>query len=139
MPIPMEYQRASEHFTGFLLDARDISLLGSTHQTYTMVQGVLQVFRRRLDLIDAIRFAAQLPPLLRAIFVTDWDVNEPRRLFDDRATMTKEVQALRASHNFAPDTAIRDVAKALRMHVDEAAFDRVLAQLPEGAVQFWQP
>ena len=52
--------------------------------------------------------------------------------------MTKEVQALRAAHNFAPDTAIQDVAKALRRHIDQAALDRVLAEMPHGAVQFWQ-
>ena len=50
-----------------------------------------------------------------------------------------EVQALRADHNFAPETSIRDVAIALRRNVDEAALDRVLARLPEVAAQFWQP
>ncbi len=53
--------------------------------------------------------------------------------------MTKEVQALRDDHNFSSETAIRDVASALRRNVDEAALDRVLAMLPEGALQFWQP
>jgi uncharacterized protein (DUF2267 family) len=53
--------------------------------------------------------------------------------------MRKEVQALRADHNFAPETAIGDVASALRRHVDEAAFNRVLAKLPEGATEFRKP
>lgn len=57
----------------FLLDARDTAGLGSTHQAYTMVQGVLQTFRRRLEISEAIRFAGVLPPVLRAIFVADWD------------------------------------------------------------------
>jgi uncharacterized protein (DUF2267 family) len=38
-----------------------------------MVQGVLQTFRRRLEISEAIRFAGVLPPVLRAIFVADWD------------------------------------------------------------------
>jgi uncharacterized protein (DUF2267 family) len=103
-----------------------------------MVQGVLQAFRRRLDVKDAVLFAGVLPPVLRAIFVADWNTDEPRRPFEDRTDMTKEVQALRAGHNFAPDTAIRDVARAMRKNVDEAAFDGVLARLPEGAVDFWR-
>ena len=139
MPVPPEYQRASQDFTKFLLDARETSGLATTHQVYTMVQGVLQVFRRRLDLKDAVRFAGVLPPVLRALFVADWDTDEPRRPFGTRAVMTKEVQMLRVDHNFAPETSIRDVAIALRRNVDEAALDRVLAGLPEGAVQFWQP
>jgi uncharacterized protein (DUF2267 family) len=42
-------------------------------------------------------------------------------------------------HNFAPDTAIPDVASALRRHVDVKNFDRVLVSLPDGAAKFWQP
>jgi len=52
--------------------------------------------------------------------------------------MTKEVQGLRSEHNFAPETAIRDVAIALRRNLDQAVFDRVLATVPQGATQFWQ-
>lgn len=138
MPIPQEYQRATDYFYEFLLDARNTAGLGSTHQTYTMVQGVLQTFRRRLDIKDAILFASVLPAVLRAIFVTNWDTDELRRPFEARSLMRKEVQALRADHNFATETAISDVATALRRHVDEDAFSRVLAKLPEGAVEFWQ-
>jgi uncharacterized protein (DUF2267 family) len=138
MTIPMELQRASEAFEKFLADACDISGLATRNQTYTMVQGVLQLFRRRLDVKDAIYFAGALPPLLRAIFVADWDTDEPRRPFDDRAVMTREAQSLRGDHNFAPDTCIRDVAAALRKHVDLSSFDNVIASLPQGAADFWR-
>jgi uncharacterized protein (DUF2267 family) len=60
-------------------------------------------------------------------------------MFEDRAVMTKEVQAMLGDHNFAPETSIRDVAIALRQNTDESALDRVLSRLPEGAEQFWQP
>jgi uncharacterized protein (DUF2267 family) len=137
MPVPPEYERASEQFYEFLIYARDISGLSTTHQTYTMVQGVLQAFRRRLGISDAIRFANILPIALRALFITDWDTDEPIRPFQDRPAMTREVQALRAEHNFSPDSAIRDVACALRRYVDETAFDELLSSLPPGAVEFW--
>lgn len=52
--------------------------------------------------------------------------------------MTREVQALRAAHNFAPDTAIQDVATALRRNIDEAALDKVLSTFPTAAGQYWQ-
>lgn len=134
----MEYQHASQDFENFLRDALDASGLATRNQAYTMTQAVLQTFRRRLEVGDAIRFAAVLPPLLRAIFVSDWDPDAPKRPFEDRATMTKEVQALRGDHNFAPETAIENVAAALRRNMDEAALDRVLATLPPGAAEFWQ-
>jgi uncharacterized protein (DUF2267 family) len=138
MPVPAEYQRATDDFYKLLTDARDLAGLTTTNQAYTMVQGVLQVFRRRLEVNEAIRFLTVLPAGVRALFVADWDVNEPKLSFEDRAVMTKEVQALRAEHNFAPETAIRNVATALRRNLDENAFDRVLATLPHGATEFWQ-
>jgi uncharacterized protein (DUF2267 family) len=138
MTVPTELELASLNFSRFLMEAREISGLTDTHQTYTMVEGVLRAFRRRLSVRDAVAFANVLPPLLRAIFVADWDVDEPPLPFEDRAVMTGEVQCLRQKHNFAPDSAIRDVATALRRHVDEDALDRVLARLPEGATDFWR-
>lgn len=137
MPVPAEYERASAQFYEYLVDARDTAGLWSTHVTYTMTQGVFQVFRRRLSPQDAIAFANVLPICLRALFVTDWNLDEERKDFEDRETMTNEVKLLRPEHNFSTDTAIRDVAQALRRHVDEAAFDAILARLPDGAVEFW--
>jgi len=139
MPVPAEYERASAQFYDYLVDARDTAGLWSTHTAYTMTQGVLQAFRRRLSTQEAIAFANVLPICLRALLVSDWDTEEERRPFESRETMTAEVQSLRAEHNFSPDTAIRDVSHALRRHVDEEAFDSLLAQLPEGAADFWAP
>ena len=139
MPIPSEYQRATDDFYKLLMDARDSAALTTTNQAYTMLQGVFQVFRRRLDVKEAIRFLNVLPVGARALFVAEWDADEPKRAFEDRAAMTKEVQSLRAEHNYAPETAIRDVAVALRRNLDQIAFDRLLATLPREATQFWQP
>jgi uncharacterized protein (DUF2267 family) len=79
-----------------------------------------------------------LPPVVRAIFVSDWDADEPLRPFEDVESMTREVKALRAGHNFSTDTAIRDVAAALRRHVDTADFEALLATLPPEARRYWQ-
>lgn len=137
MPYPSEYQRATDQFADFLGDVRDASGFVSPHQAYTTVQGVLQTFRRRLSLPDAIRFAGVLPVGLRALFVADWDPAEPRLAFGTREDMGREVRALRADHNFSTDDSIRVVAAALRKQVDEGNLDAVLATLPEGAVGFW--
>lgn len=138
MTIPMEYRQASVDFDRFIVDARDISGLQTTNQAYTMVQAVLRVFRCRLDVEDAILFADVLPPVLRAIFVAEWDLEEPRSPFSGRTAMTREVQEFRGDHNISPDTAIADVAAALRRNVDEAKLDRVLSRLPPGAGDFWR-
>jgi uncharacterized protein (DUF2267 family) len=86
-------------FTQFLNDAREAAGLTSTNAAYTMAQGVLLTFRRRLDVKQGLRCANTLPAVLRAVFVADWDIDEPRRQFDGQAAMTIEVQALRPNHN----------------------------------------
>jgi len=137
VPVPSEYQQATQDFTAYLLDARDAAGLSSTHQAFTMTQGVFLVFRRRLSLADAIRFACVLPPGLRALFVGDWNPNLAPLPFTSRQALIQEAQALRPLHNFAPDTCIPDVAAALRRHVSSSALDHVLASLPQEAQLFW--
>jgi uncharacterized protein (DUF2267 family) len=137
VPVPSEYQQATQDFADFLLAARDAAGLTSTHQAFTMTQGVLLVFRRRLSLPDAIRFACILPPCLRALFVGEWDPDAAQLPFTSRELMAREVQALRPLHNFAPETCIQDVATALRRHVASATLDPLLASLPVEAQRFW--
>ncbi|MBT9370129.1 DUF2267 domain-containing protein [Rhizobium sp. CSW-27] len=137
MPIPMEYHHAGRDFDAFMADLLEISLLKTRHQAYTMLQAVLQVFRRRLTLAEAIAFANLLPPVVRAIFVSDWDTTEPQRPFADRETLMAEVRQLRHNHNLSTPTAIEDVTSTLRRHVDAARLEALLRQLPEGALAFW--
>ena len=102
-----------------------------------MLQAVLQVFRHRLTVGQAIAFANVLPPVLRAIFVSDWDVEAPVKPFVDRDALMREVRAFRHDHNLSTETALEDVTVVLRRHVDQAAFERVLGKLPPGARDFW--
>src|SRR5690606_10319107 len=102
MTAPPEYQRATDRFYEFLADVRDVAGFTTTNPAYTMVQAVFLTFRRRVDVRDAIRFAGVLPAALRALFVAEWDPDEPRLAFADRATLTREVQSLRPNHNYSP-------------------------------------
>jgi uncharacterized protein (DUF2267 family) len=135
--MPYEYLHAGEAFERFLDDARDALDLTTRHQTYTTVQAVLLVFRRRLSVEDGLKFASVLPAVLRAIFVADWDLDRPCLPFSDHAAMVAEVKALRRHHNFSPDNAIQAVAAVLQRHVDPAAFNTVLQEIGPGAQAFW--
>ncbi len=68
--------------------------------TYTTIQAVLVVFRRRLTFREAIAFAAVLPAVLRAIFVADWELSAERLTFGTVDTMNDEVKLLCRNHNF---------------------------------------
>jgi uncharacterized protein (DUF2267 family) len=139
VPVPFEYNAAGPQFHQLLRDARDYSGLTTTNQTYTMVQGVLLAFRRRVTIDDGLRFCDVLPAVARAIFVHRWDVHAPPVPFGDRADWTREVQALRLDHNYAPNNCVSNVAAAVRRNVDTRAFDACLATLGPRAVDFWTP
>lgn len=138
LTIPAEYLRASRDFERFLADLKAISLLATHNQCYAMTRAVLRTFRSHLETPQALRFADALPPVLRAIFVEAWDPAVPATPFPDRRALHAEVLAERRDHNTASDTAIADVAAALRRNVDAAAFDAVLATLPPAAGDFWR-
>ena len=142
MPIPSEYQQATLQFERFMVDARDLAGLATTNMAWNMVVGVLVVFRRRLSVAQALRFADVLPPVLRAIFVSGWAdelQRQPEPLpWASREVLTEEVRALRHEHNFAPPEAICAVAQALRRHVDAQALQHALDELPAAAQDYWQ-
>ncbi len=137
MTVPMEYRQATRDFENFLVAVRDRAGLATTNQAFTMVDGVLRTFRRRLEPAEAIAFAQVLPACLRALFIRDWDLDEPRKAFDTREAMTPEVKALRPDHNLSTESAIADVASVLRETLGTAVLDQALAGLPEGAKRFW--
>lgn len=138
MPVPHEYQRCRDHLYAYLRDAAETAGVETSHRAYTMTQGVLQAFRRRLTLHESIRFARTLPVGLRALYVEAWEPDALPCEPGNRADWTREAQRLRAEHNFAPDSAVRDVATCLRRHlVEPESFERVLAALPPWASEFW--
>jgi len=137
MPMPWAYRHATKDWQAFLEDAKAALDLTSDNMAYTAVQGVLLTFRRRLTPAQGLAFADQLPAVLRAIFVAGWDISQPPAPWADRETLTAEAQALRPHHNLTPPNAIAATAGALRAHVDQPAFDRMLGRLPPEAGAFW--
>jgi uncharacterized protein (DUF2267 family) len=137
MPPPFEYQNASLQFEQFLLDARDFAGLATTNMAWNMVVSVLNTFRRRLSLKQALRFASALPPVVRALFIEDWDIEADSIESWEPEAMVAEVRSIRHEHNFAPSNAIAAVAAALRKHVDPRAFGRALSGLPVEARIYW--
>lgn len=137
MPMPQEYQRASQMFDRVLTELKDNLDLATRNQAYTTLQSVLMVFRRRLHPRQILDFAALLPPVVRAIFVADWTEDEFVPAFGDDDELTDEVNALRRHHNFSGDKAISAVTSVLRGHMDSLALDATLDSLPDGARHFW--
>lgn len=137
MPYPYEYAVATQTWLDVLDAVRDETDLTTRNQAFTVMEGVLRAFRRRLDVQDSLRFADLLPVAVRALYVHDWNLTLERLPFQPPLDLADEVRSLRPEHNFAGPTAVPDVARALRRFVHPIRFDAVLATLPAGAVDFW--
>ena len=137
MPMPWTYRHATKEWRAFLDDIKEQMSLESDNMAYTAVDAVFQVFRRRLTAQQGLDFASTLPSVLRAIFVKGWDVTQSPVPFSDRNTLIAEVKSVRISHNLTPDNAIEATAWAVRRCTNGMDFERVLAKLPEEAVEFW--
>lgn len=138
MTLPFEYQNPTLQFERFMVDARDCAGLPTTNMAWNMVVGVLHAFRDRLTVRQALAFAAVLPPMIRALFIEDWDPEQDVQPFGGPDDWLADVRAVRPAHNFSPPDAVASVAGALRKHVDASAFEAVFAHLPAEARRYWQ-
>lgn len=138
MPKPNEYRTPGKDFFAFLRDAQSELDAATSNVTYTTVQSVFIVFRRRLTVQEGIVFASVLPPVLCALFIKDWDTSAPKIKFDSLKKMNAEVQNIKAAHNFSPDDSIQKVATTLLKHVDKNDFIRVVERMSPEAKRFWQ-
>lgn len=137
MTMPLEYALASSDFEAFMTYFMQEANLPTHRRAYHSIRAVLHVFRSHLTTADALKFANVLPPVLRAIFVEDWNPSDDPSPFPGLDNLLLEVKAERRDHNLAHESVLGDAARSLRRHVDEKAFDRVLKRLPEGAARFW--
>lgn len=137
MPMPWTYRHASKEWQAILDDLKDRMGLVSDNSAYTAMDGVLQVFRRRLTAQEGLDFASVLPSVPRAVFVAGWKLEDRPLPFADRKDLTQEAQRVRPHHNLTPDNAIEATAWTLRRYMNRDDLERVLARLPVGAVAFW--
>lgn len=137
MPMPWTYRHASKEWRAILDDAKERMELVSDNMAYTAIDAVFQVFRRRLSAQEGLDFASVLPSVARSIFVAGWRVEEEPLPFSDREALTQEAKQVRPHHNLTPDNAIEATAWTIRRYVNKADFERVLARMPEGSIEFW--
>lgn len=136
MPMPFAYRHATTEWRAFLDDARERLGLVSDNMAYTAIDGVFQVFRRRVSVGDGLAFADLLPAVPHAIFVAGWRPGVPEA-WAPRDVLAAEVQAVRRNHNLTPVDAIDHVARTVRGHVRVMDLDRLLGRIGPEAVAYW--
>lgn len=137
MPMPFTYRHATDEFRAYLKDMRDRTLIDSDNVIYTATEAVFRSFRARLTPSQALRFADELPAVLRAMFLWRWDVEAAPLPWPDRETVRTEMMALRRDHNFCPPEMLEDVLAAIRATIRKPDWDRALTAIGPEAVAFW--
>jgi uncharacterized protein (DUF2267 family) len=138
MPMPFNYRSATEDYEAFLREVMALGLLQTSNQAYQAIRAVFHVFRSHVERQTAMDFAQFLPAVLRAIFVEEWDLSAAITPFPDQSALLREVMAVRPDHNVSPESAIHDVAAALRKALKKEDYALMLKKLPPAAREFWR-
>lgn len=138
MPMPYTYRHSSEEWRGFLRRMRERTLIESDNVIYTALQGLFRAFRARTEPHLVLAFGDELPSVMRAILVANWDLDAPRQPWVTPEEIEREVRAFRQAHNIAPVGILGDLIPEVRAEMHGKAFERVIARLPIEGQRLWR-
>ncbi len=103
------------------------------HQyAYRALRAVLHTLRDRLTVEVAVKFAAQLPTLIRGIYYEDWKPSRtPLAIHDVDAFLDHVAKEGHMAGETEASLAVEAVCQVLRQHISAGEIDEVLAILPQ--------
>ena len=108
------------------------------HQAYMAMRAVIHTLRDRLAPGGAMRLAAQMPMLLRGVFVEGWRPDDtPVRTHTAEGFVHTVAQALPADFDFDPEIVTRAVLKTLFVRMDGGAMAKVKDEVPADIRRLW--
>jgi uncharacterized protein (DUF2267 family) len=120
------------------LEALEDPLGGDRHQAYVAMRAVMHVLRDRLEPGSAMRLAAQLPLLLKGVYVEGWRPDEtPVRLRTAGAFVEAVRAALPQNFVFDAEAATRAALAVLWSQMDGGAMEKVRREVPDDLRTLW--
>lgn len=111
----------------------------SRQEAYAAARAVLHALRDRLPAQAAVKFAAQLPMLLRGLYFEGWVLPEKPSRSHGAAEFADAVSAfLPPKYRFDPLFASRAVFAAITRFTSEGEPAKVMSQLPEAIREVWR-
>jgi uncharacterized protein (DUF2267 family) len=113
-----------------------------TPRAARVLRSTLHTFRNCLSTEESLQFIAQLPLIIKGVYVDGWKINRRERIRTWEEFMQDIVDAdgMPAEHDFVDTaTSVKAVAavfKVLRRYVSEGEMSDILDQLPQKIRQF---
>ncbi|MFA7253264.1 MAG: DUF2267 domain-containing protein [Patescibacteria group bacterium] len=100
-------------------------------QTYQALRVVLHALRDRLPAEEAMHFVAQLPLLIKGVFVDGWSLDEVPIKMNRKEFMTRIGDELKLDIEGGIERVVHTVINKVFETIDPAEADKIIAVLPE--------
>ncbi|MFW5808002.1 MAG: DUF2267 domain-containing protein [Spirochaetota bacterium] len=115
----------------WLNDTEQALHLDSRVNAYNLLRATLHLIRDRIDVGEALDFAAQLPLLLKGVYFDGFTLHDaPKKARSDEELMIMFESEVCESITIQPNDAIAGVLSVIRKHIDRGQFEHVMGQMP---------
>ena len=132
-----KYVNESNHFINQLAD--QLGNANDTDLAFRVTRTVFHALRKRIVAEESMNLVAQLPMLLKGVYVDGWNINQEiskSKTFDDFLKDVRSMSNAPQASDFADDevarTRIKAVFQALREYVSDGELVDIISELPSG-------
>lgn len=116
--------------------AQELETPGDVDHAYRVTQAVIQSLRDHIPIEESMEMIAQLPMILKAMYVNGWRINKERKHYHSKQELLESVckEADRAEHfDFQNNCkgAVQAVLRTIKRFVDAEELVDVRGQMPE--------
>lgn len=122
----------------WLKDVEELLFPCSRQDAYAAWRATMHALRDRLQPEEALHLSAQLPLLLRGVFLEGWRLADcPSDERTTEAFVEKVTQQLPANFGSPPEFVARAVFETLVDHIDVGEVRHIIGHLPPALRNFW--
>jgi uncharacterized protein (DUF2267 family) len=116
--------------------ARQLGTPADVDHAYRVTQAVIQSIRNHIPVEESMEMIAQLPMILKAMYVNGWRINKERKRYHSKEELLQAVckEADRAEHQDFRNNckeAVQAVLRTIKMYVDAEELVDVRGQMPD--------
>lgn len=102
---------------------------------FRVTQAVFHALRDRITIEESMNLISELPMMLKALYVHEWDISQERKRYSSRHEFLKEVSAETQTGGIDfgsnPKEESQAVFRAVRTYISEGEMANVKGQLPK--------